>query len=281
MEDSLERPSKQAATTAKKNSPRRQKKLDKLNKMARIQQQLSRDTNADAINHQKFLMPEMNEFLDSGADKQNYMTQDEAGEPRIANRRKPNRDRRPRSGGKDGAASDMDVAQPTGKMAKKNFTPGRIRAGKMGLNSMTSPPNHQSDNLFSRSMPRQQQFKNKQMPDTHVESVEATDSVRSLTGVQVLGNDYLLPEVKMKKKKKRSPSAVSQGTSSVMQKNHHMSSSRISNAPMKVIDHTKDPKLRATLDQSLHYVPTKIEVPKKQTLFYDDTHASAITEQQM
>lgn len=45
--------------------------------------------------------------------------------------------------------------------------------------------------------------------------------------------------------------------------------------------HSKDPKLRATLDEGLHYVPASIKVPTKQTLFYDDKHASGITEQQM
>ena len=38
-------------------------------------------------------------------------------------------------------------------------------------------------------------------------------------------------------------------------------------------------KLRDTLSQSIHFVPTKIEVPKKQTAFYDHHHGSDITAQ--
>ena len=51
-----------------------------------------------------------------------------------------------------------------------------------------------------------------------------------------------------------------------------LSMSKISNAG-------KDPKLRATLDQNLHWKPTSIKVPVKQTNFYDDKHGSGITDQ--
>ena len=53
------------------------------------------------------------------------------------------------------------------------------------------------------------------------------------------------------------------------------STSKISNA-----GNFKNTKLRDTLNQSLHFVPTNVKVPIKQTKFYDSAHVSSITEQQ-
>ena len=85
-----------------------------------------------------------------------------------------------------------------------------------------------------------------------------------------IGNyDQLLPAVKTQPKfnRKRSPSK--------------------SNSPNRNQDFDNgstgrvEKKLKPTLDQGLHFVHTSVNVPVKQTNFYDNKHGSAITEQQM
>ena len=92
----------------------------------------------------------------------------------------------------------------------------------------------------------------------------------------------ILPAVKVQRKKKKlSPGSNSnKAGDSVMDgqnRNHHPSSSRMSTSGIR----RTEPKLRPTLDQSLHYVATSVKVPIKQTNFYDNKHDSHITEQQM
>ena len=79
-----------------------------------------------------------------------------------------------------------------------------------------------------------------------------------------------------KKKKKRSPSnSGSPGRNSSGREGNH-SVSRMSAAGLHA--HSK---LKPTLDQGLHFVQASVKVPAKQTAFYDQHHASHITEQQM
>lgn len=71
-------------------------------------------------------MPEMNEFVDDALNKRNYLTQDEMGDPRLGapgkNKRRKNR----------AESEDEDLAGAKGK----HFTPGRIRASRMGQSNM-------------------------------------------------------------------------------------------------------------------------------------------------
>lgn len=71
-------------------------------------------------------MPEMNDFIDPEANvKHNYLTQDEMGQdPRVAKNKKK---------GKKWAESDDNDDLVNGKI--QHFTPGRIRASRMGLKS--------------------------------------------------------------------------------------------------------------------------------------------------
>ena len=68
-------------------------------------------------------MPEMNEFIDEN--KRNYLTQDEmGGDPKLNKGNK----RRPKN--QNWAQSDDNDDLVTGKI--QHFTPGRIRASRMG-----------------------------------------------------------------------------------------------------------------------------------------------------
>ena len=85
-------------------------------------------------------------------------------------------------------------------------------------------------------------------------------------------------KVTKKGKKKQSPSnSGSPGRNSSGREGTH-SVSRMSAAGGGLHAHSK---LKPTLDQGLHFVPTSVKVPAKQTAFYDHHHASHITEQQM
>lgn len=116
---------------------------------------------------------------------------------------------------------------------------------------------------FSKEMPVRGRKKKKASP--HIESIDNSDSMISADDPNF---NQLLPAVKVKKprKKKRSPSSNSArgGGGSIGHFNH--STSRMSTSGLK------DPKLRDTLDQNLHFVPTSVKVPVKQTAFYDDKH---------
>ena len=66
----------------------------------------------------------MDQFIDDTNQRQNYFTQDEAGDSRLATLGKNKKRNRVKN--ESGMTSqDEDVM-------KKNFTPGRIRASRMG-----------------------------------------------------------------------------------------------------------------------------------------------------
>lgn len=109
--------------------------------------------------------------------------------------------------------------------------------------------------------------KRQQRKAAHADSIDNSASMDSINDPDY--NQHL-PAVKVKKpRKKRSPSSNSNHKRSAERPNHSISK-------MSVGMH-KDPKMRDTLDQNLHFVPTSVKVPVKQTLFYDDKHHSGIT----
>ena len=81
--------------------------------------------------HKGYLMPEMDEFMDNKIDKQNYFTQDEAagnGDSRLATLGH-NKTKKLRQKNESGITSQDDQVY---KMSKHKFTPGKIRASRMG-----------------------------------------------------------------------------------------------------------------------------------------------------
>ena len=108
--------------------------------------------------HQKYLMPEMNELINDDFAKQNYFTQDEMGDSRLA-----------QIGGRRRQDGEMDSADErlVRKAQDKHFTPGRIRASKMDSqqranskqhNNFISPKNGEtmSDAMLSKGKRRAQ-----------------------------------------------------------------------------------------------------------------------------
>ena len=73
----------------------------------------------------------MNEFMADQAEKRNYLTQDETGgDSRLAQLGHNKRKRR-----KDSQMNDSQDEDLSGSNLK-HFTPGRIRASRMGLSNM-------------------------------------------------------------------------------------------------------------------------------------------------
>jgi hypothetical protein len=74
-------------------------------------------------------MPEMNELMGDTSDKRNYLTQDDMGDSRLAKFGAKKKNRKQREIRSDSADEEMTKVNNV-----KNFTPGRIRASKMGSN---------------------------------------------------------------------------------------------------------------------------------------------------
>ena len=146
----------------------------------------------------------------------------------------------------------------TGKV--KHFTPGRIRASRMGApDYKNGTPQHGRDDFMNSTGGKPTKLHSKQQPYyPRVESVERDDSLKSIEDADY---NQILPAVKLRSKKKKqnkSPSDHSPGENSSQAglRNRDHSMSRIS-------AFGKDPKLRATLDQGLNWKPTSVKVPKK------------------
>lgn len=85
-------------------------------------------------------MPEMSEFIEDGG-KRNYLTQDETSDTRLAQignkKRRGHRE-------SDSANESHDES-----LKMKNFTPGRIRASRMGLSNMQEYPSKRQNYVTS------------------------------------------------------------------------------------------------------------------------------------
>ena len=177
----------------------------------------------------------------------------------------------------------------------KNFTPGRIRATRMGVNSsgvdqlnegkrnnyIVSPNAATTSEgmIANKAAGRKQRAHTKPAhANANYSNVDQSDDTLNKSKKDL---DYMLPAVKVKpKRKKRSPSSNSpRGSRASPELRNGPHNQSTSNHGFS--GHKNDPKLRDTLNQSLHFIPTSIKVPVKQTHFYDDKHHSAITEQQM
>ena len=166
-------------------------------------------------------MPEMNEFMTEGQDKHNYLTQDETGgNSRLAqlghNKRKG---RKPKESGIESQDDSL-----VNNQNMKNFTPGRIRASRMGLSNMNEYDRKQNNYLNSAGQEdilagtsdrnnKRARTRPQRGHQPHVDSID--DSMDSMG--QAGDYDQMLPSVKLRqKKKKRSPSSNSQGRVSRM-----------------------------------------------------------------
>lgn len=78
-------------------------------------------------------MPEMNDFVGDGQGKHNYLTQDEAGNNSRMAQLGHNK-RRGRPANESGIESQDEIVAKNAK--SKNFTPGRIRASRMGMSNL-------------------------------------------------------------------------------------------------------------------------------------------------
>jgi hypothetical protein len=86
-------------------------------------------------------MPEMEQFLGDNVDRQNYLTQDEAGDSRMAT--VDNNKKRQR------AKNDSGLNSQDENLKMNNFTPGRIRASRMGLSNLQEYPSQQNNYIGS------------------------------------------------------------------------------------------------------------------------------------
>ena len=71
----------------------------------------------------------MNELMGENLDKRNYLTQDEMGDSKLVKPGAKKKNRKQREVRSDSADEELTKVNTA-----KNFTPGRIRASRMGTN---------------------------------------------------------------------------------------------------------------------------------------------------